>query len=334
MYGYYEHINITPEQLLQKLDQIKVFELVFNQPIDLNKKYLSPFRKDRVAKCYFSVRDDSTIIFVDYGDRRGTIRRSCLRAVMDIFSLSLKETIDFLCVKYNLSTNSADYLPTSNYVNNTETEKQETVITFDKRAYTKKDKLYWSQSLITVDNLEEDNVPAISKYKKVNQKSTLLFTPYNISYALDFIHHVKIYNPLNNKDYKWLTNCDEDDIGNIDNLSATGDRLIITKSYKDHRTIRNTIEPNTVWFQNEGCVPSIYILKNLLERFTEVVIFFDNDFTGIREGYKMYNILKVLKPDSIVKLKYIPIDSKHKDPAEYAREGRNDLMKMYKQIEL
>lgn len=339
MYGYYEYTDITPEQLLQKIDQVKIFEFVLKQPVDLNKKYLSPFREDRVPKCFFTTREDGIILFIDFGDRAGRTHRSCFRMVMDSHepSISLTEAINIICSHFKLSKNSQDYKPIDKLLYTVvESEPQETIINYTSKEFTKKDKKYWSQFLITIDQLKEDNVYAVEKFTKINQKGRFSNRPYNVCYALDFIHHVKIYQPLNNKDYKWLNNCDENDIGNIDNLPHTADKLIISKSYKDHRVIRNLTNSNVVWFQNEGCVPDEHILTMLLYRFHEIVIFYDNDYTGIKQAYKIVNILKKLsKGKNIVRMIYLPIDSKYKDIAEFvSKEGRQDTLKILKQIKL
>lgn len=341
MYGYYEYSDITAEQLLQKVKQERIFEMVLKEPFSYDKKYFSPFRKDKTPGCFFTQREDGTILFVDFADRTGHRHRSCFRMVMDAYepTLSLSNAIDVICDYFKLSKNSSDYTPVSftrNFTSVTE-EKEGTIITYTKkREFSRNDRIYWSKFLITTQNLLEDNVYPVDRFTKVNRKGKFSSVCYNPSFALDFIHHVKLYFPLNNIEFKWLSNCDENDIGNIDNLPITGSKLIISKAYKDHRVIRNLTNNNVIWFQNEGCVPDDYILKMLLKRFHEIVIFFDNDYTGIKQGYKIVTILKKLsKGKNIVRMVYLPIKSKYKDIAEYVgKEGRQDTLKILKQIKL
>ena len=91
----------------------------------------------------------------------------------------------------------------------------------------------------------------------------------------------KIYQPLNAKTDKWFTNCSANDIGNIRNLAMSGQNLIVTKSYKDCRVLRN-LGFDTIWFQNEGMCPEKKMLKMLSERFENIFVFFDNDSSGLK----------------------------------------------------
>lgn len=339
MYGYYEYANITPEQLLQKVDQTKIFEFVLKQPVNFENRYISPFRKDKNPGCFFTQREDGIILFVDFADRSGHTHRSCFRMVMDNYNpvLTVPEAVNLICSHFKISKNSEDYAPVEKtYSTEDKESSEETIITFIKKPYDKYDKRYWSQFLISIDDLKEDNVYSIYKATKVNKKGRNVIVPYGLSYALDFLNHVKLYMPNNNPKFKWITNCTENDIGNIDNLPFKSKRLIITKSYKDHRVIRNLTTHNVIWLQNEGCVPDEDILLMLLSRFEEITIFFDNDYTGIKQGYKLVKILRELsKGSNDVNMTYLPISCKHKDMGEYvSKEGRQDTLKILKQIRL
>ena len=53
---------------------------------------------------------------------------------------------------------------------------------------------------------------------------------------------------------------------------------MITKSYKDYRVLRN-LGVNVTWFQNEGAFPDN--LDDIINDYKDVIVFFDNDFTGL-----------------------------------------------------
>lgn len=336
MYGYYEHLNITPEQLLQKVTREQIFEFALGQKIQLYKKYRSPFREDKNAGCFFSLIEGA-LIFVDYADRDNKKRRSCFGMVMDLYRVDLTGALQIICDHFGLSKNNKDYERTQThktYNKEEEINRPDTIITYDKKEYTHKDKLHWSQWLIKIDELEEDKVYSVSKFTKTNHKGTIIIRPHSYCYAIDFIHHVKIYQPYS--DYKWMTNCDEDDIGNIDNLPPTGEYLIIQKSYKDHRVLRNNGYSNVIWFMSEGIIPSLHILKNLLSRFKRIVIFYDNDYHGIKSAYSLSLILKGLQnSNNTIEIKYLPINCGKKDLGEYInREGRKELLKILEKMKL
>jgi len=335
MYGLYEYTNITPEQLLQKITREQIFEFVLNQKIDLNRRYRSPFREDKNAGCFFSLVSGA-LVFVDYADRENKKRRSCFGMVMDLYKVDLGGALNMICDHFGLSKNNIDYERTKETYTKTteESDVLDTIITYDKKEYTKKDKLHWSQWLIIIDQLEEDNVFSTNRFKIIKPSGTKIITPYSYCYTIDFIHHVKILQPYSQ--YKWITNCDEDDIGNIDNLPPTGEYLIIQKSYKDCRVLRNNEYLNTIWFMNEGVIPSEYILKNLLSRFKRVIIFYDNDIHGIRSAYRLYLILKALSnPFNTIEIKYLPISYSSKDVGEYInRRGRIELLKILNKMKI
>jgi hypothetical protein len=345
MYGYEDHVDITPEQLLQKITQEQIFEFVLEEPFDWSARYISPFRIDRKPGCRFEQRDDGTILFVDFGERylTGRTHRSCFRMVIDKFNATLQTSIKIICKAFNLSMNSEDYsksiITTATYSKQTSTSTHsETHIDFTPKEFNRYDTLHWSQFLIKTDHLKEDNVYSVFRFSKKNQKGFSTFTPYRYCYAIDFIDAVKIYQPYNTN-YKWITNCNEDHIGNIDNLPAIGDELVIQKSYKDHRVLRNLLlDFNVIWFGNEGVVPSMEILVNLSQRFKLITIFFDNDMAGTLAAMKLVEIFNSIRPNS-ARMVHLPnfISRKltHKDPSQFIhKEGRLDLIEVLKQIGL
>jgi hypothetical protein len=331
MYGYGEHIEITPEQLLQKIPQEQIFEFILKEPFNFKARYISPFREsDKHPDCRFEQREDGTIIFVDFGEQF-KIHRSCFSMVMDKFGVDLDGAIRVICEEFNLSTNTADYTPTER---KTYTKEQgtKTIIAYDKQPYNKSDIYLWSQFLIRPEHLIEDNTFSVKRFSIKKPGSYKIITPYNHCYAMDFIDSVKIYQP-NNAKYKWITNCDENVIGNINNLPATGEELIVQKSYKDHRVLRNLdIGLLVCWFMNEGCVPAKHILENLISRFKLLTFFYDNDPEGIKAAIKLVKACNGIR-EGCSRYVHLPVDCGYKDPAQYiGKEGRKDTENTIKKI--
>jgi len=136
--------------------------------------------------------------------------------------------------------------------------------------------------------------------------------------------------------HKFITNCNENHIGNFDNLPNTGRKLIIAKGYKDHRVFRNLdLGLDVIWNMNEGAIPSLEIIRSFIFRFKEIIIFYDNDTTGIRAAKIYMELLNSIRPN-IAKMKYIPINSKNiKDIAEYISiEGRKDTIKLLEKLNI
>src|SRR4029077_4179226 len=98
----------------------------------------------------------------------------------------------------------------------------------------------------------------------------------------------------------------ENDVGNYNNLPPEGELLIITKSYKDHRVLRNVGYNNVIWFQNEGCIPDRWILNNLVRRFKRIIVLFDSDYSGTMAAIKLCNILNVIRGEASV-MRQLPL---------------------------
>jgi hypothetical protein len=352
MYGYEETIDISPEQLLQKVSQEKIFELVLEQPFSFNIRYKSPFREHskNIGTCRFERRDDGTILFVDFGDLRGRTHRSCFRMVMDKFSVNLTTSMKIIAQAFNLPLDKSAYNEVTVLVDNNEysyhkrdhqdqdSDTKDTEIFYTAKEYNRDDRLHWSKFLIKIEELLEDQVYSLRNFTVINDKGRRTFTAYKHCYAIDFLDAVKIYQPYS-KEYKWITNCTENHIGNIDNLPASADELIIQKSYKDHRVLRNLkLDLNVCWFSSEGVIPSIEILQNLLLRFKLITVFYDNDAAGIAAALRLVTIFNSLREGS-ARMVHLPclVQRKitYKNTSDFIhREGRGDLIEVLKHIQL
>lgn len=339
MYGYEEHLDITPEQLLQKVTQKQIFEWVLKEPFEFGKRYKSPFRthsNPEKGTCRFEERTDGTILFVDFGDT--TTHRTCFKMVMDSHqNCTLNEAVKIILSHFNLSKDKYEYKQIAKTTEYIKTDQpSDVIITYDPVPLEKKHKLYISQFLILPEHLVQDNVfPTYKFYIQKPNSIRRTINVYSVCFAIDFIDAVKLYQPYS-IDYRFITNCNEDHIGNFDNLDEYGDELVITKSWKDHRVIRNLLFlKNVIYFQNEGMIPSIYILENLSKRFKLITLFFDNDEAGIKAAIKIQTIFNKIRIGSC-RIIYIPENNrKFKDPASVVcKEGRADTIKLLKNIGL
>lgn len=344
MYGYEEYIDLTPEQILQKVTQQEIIEFVLEQPFDFNNRYISPFRLDHTPGCRFEERPDGTIVFVDFGERTinpAKTHRSVFGMVIDKHKTTLTGAVRILCNHFKLSTNPNDYQKIEKIVyQKSITSSENCLIGYERRLLNKSDVWYWSQFIIKPEHLLEDNVFSASRFSIKTQRKFKVINVYKYCYVIDFLDRVKIYQPYNEK-YRWITNCNENNIGNIDNLPLSGDELIIQKAYKDHRILRNLEWGlNVIWFGNEGCIPDIAILKNLTDRFKLITIFYDNDIEGIKAAEKLLSIFNMLRL-GCARMVYLPLVQRHievhgkylKDLGEFMqKEGKQDSITVLKQI--
>jgi len=345
MYGYYEYIDLTWNQVMTKVSQEQVFELILNQPFDYSLRYTSPIRKDDNPDCRFERRLDGVILFLDFGDKEQT-HHTCLGLAMKYYNTNMEGVIKVLVDAFQLPTDPTAYISsipyereeTTHHKTREEVHQSETIITYKKKEYDKRDILYWSNFLIKPQHLFEDNVFSASYIHISNRakKKVSYFRPQGLCYVIDFLDAVKVYQPYNSK-YKWFTNCNENHIGNVDNLPESGDKLVICKAYKDHRIFRNLeldAHNSYIWFHSEGIFPSTDILVNLLSRFKKLVVFYDNDIKGIEASRKLAWFLNELKVGSTTERR-LPTNCGYKDLGELVhREGRGDTIKLLNTINI
>jgi hypothetical protein len=332
MYGYEEYFDLSPEHILQKVTQEQIFKIVLKEIYIDTVCYTNPLRRDKNPGCWLSY-DNTTgaLLFVDFADKNRT-HRNCFRMIMDKYNVSMRSALKIICNHYKLSENIIDYKEISiEDYEKLSIPKTPPIISFYQREFNKQDVKYWSQYLIFKNQLLEDGVYPIQSFiingKKINT--------YGLAYAYTFPNNrVKIYQPYTNPKYKWITNCDNNIIGNYENISNKGKNLIVSKSYKDCRVLRNLGYKNVIWFQNEGQVPNDKNNIELISRFERIIFLYDNDLSGKEAGIKLASIYNSYKKDCATNL-YLPNKYGHKDPSDFIKkEGTKDLIKVLNKMNL
>jgi hypothetical protein len=326
MYKYEEPYPQSISEILELYTQEDIFKIVFNDYPDYNNVYLSPFRSDRHPNCYFEWYK-GRLLFKDYAD----VRRDCLQAIKDYYNLpTYKEVFTFIH-DYFKSNKPANKVTFNKIREKRISKKFYDIVTY-KRDFELRDNLYWKQYFITKEQLDEDLVFPISQFRFFSPKKQNWFNvnPIDIAYAITgFKRAKKIYRPRNyNFKSKWLTNCTENDVGNINNISKKLNYLIITKSYKDHRVIRNEDYTNVVWFQSETMYPNDDILLDLVGSYPYIFIFYDNDEAGRKGSDKLKNHILKLLPSKNIQLIFSPFKI-FKDPASIvSNKGKFELQQI------
>jgi hypothetical protein len=151
-----------------------------------------------------------------------------------------------------------------------------------KDVFTLKDKRYWDQYGISKSQLESDNVKSVRKiiYNTKAQKDMFFkLEPRSVMYAYNFGPRRKTYYPEGKP--KFLSTCTSDDIWGEDTLEDAK-TIVITKSYKDYRVIKNT-GYQCIGLQSETTRLSWDMLLKL-EQYPNKLVLFDNDPTGKEQG--------------------------------------------------
>lgn len=309
-------------ELLELYSQEDIFTIVFKEYPKLDEPYLSPFRPDNHPNCFFHWYKGK-LYFKDYAE---PYPRDCFHAVKDYLHKDSYSGISEFIIDY--FENHPVLIDQHPPVFNREKETKDCGITIKIRPFEERDRLYWSQYDISEQQLTEDHVTPVSAFRFYStcDKNWKIVRPFDVAYAISgFDHKHKIYRPTNrNKHQKWMTNCGPNDIGNILNIDLKGELLIITKSYKDHRVIRNQGYKNVIWFQSESMFPNMSTLESLAKDFKRVVIFFDNDCAGITGSKNLYSRLERFNSDlHLIQSPYFYM----KDPAEIVSIRGNQELK-------
>lgn len=321
MYGYINYIPLNIEEIYKRISQEDIFKLYFDEIIlDKQKVYKAPYREDNNPDCYFEYYNN-TLYFIDFADI-GIKSKNAISFVSRMENFNYIETLNFINKKFKLGLNSTLENP-KKVVHEIQTNYEKPVkiykdITYIPRNFEKRDMLYWSGYKITKQQLIEDKIIPIEAYRGYNRKGKpFVVRPFDLMYAFtDFENKkVKIYRPNLDGNGKWFTNLNNNDIGGIKYLIEPIDNLVITKSYKDFRVLKN-MKLNVIWFQNEGMLPNNKILITVLNLVKKrVYVWFDNDATGLANGKQVTDTLNTLK---IVKAKQIFL------PPKLLKEGVKD----------
>ena len=294
MYGYVDnYIPLTIENVLSRISQESIFSLLLGETPEINKLYFSLVREDKTPGCEFMWYGNK-LIFIDFGYHKQHL--DCFGVISERENINLNDTLYIINKHFKLGLNGTGTpLPIRyNIVHAKTIKKESTKIIFKPRKFNLHDKKYWTDYGITKENLIEDRVHAVLWYKFYSNKlqKTITIRPNTISYAYhEFSPRVKIYSPFKDKRKgKFITNTITNDIGGLTSYKSFTKRLIITKSYKDYRCIKN-FGINTIWFQAEGVIPDAEILIPLIDAHEEFIVIYDNDTTGISTSTNLTAVL-------------------------------------------
>ena len=290
-----------------RVTQEEIFKFVIGYlPREHNYVY-SPFRKDLEPRCYFEWWKE-TMWFIDWAEPMNKKHhRDCFNMVQDHFGVSFYKSLEIINEHFKLNLQAGCYSDSELVARQKQRiiqHKKEKKVTrtmpckvrmFDSQG----DREFWSPYQITRSNLTTDDVFPVIWYKIYSKRlrDYVVIRPNTRTYLLGtFGERKKYYTPDKVGKGKWSTNCTSNDIWGFEDLPLRGEQLTITKSYKDWRVLKNQGIENVIGFQNEGQIPSPEILNLLLERFNEIIVFFDNDRAGILAAEKLVDFINSMFP--------------------------------------
>lgn len=296
--------------IMPHIDQMKVWSILCGYSVKPEQYITNPLRADRNPKCWISKRGTWYRLF-DYSDKMFT-SMNVIEAIKYQFGI---KTVDAINKMIEFNAYGGNNYTKIKYDSYDVKSKFNFKLNYTQRSFLVLDKKYWELRGITKEELEDDGLDAVYNYRCNTRKhpDEFIYVYPRQAYAIKFESgNTKIILPDSKQ--RFITNCTQEDIGG--KFNKKGDQLIVSKSYKDYRQLKN-LGYNTCWTMNEGCQPKSLI--NLATQFKEVVIFYDNDKAGIKAAHKLSEKI----PNS--RTVFIPEDFGSKDP--------DDLKVMYWDIE-
>ena len=304
-------IHLSKEMILDRISEVDIFAYYCSSFKQLGKPFCSELRKDSKPGVNI-VLWKGKLLYKDWAYPEHTF--DCFGYVMATYNVSFYSALRIIDNDFglNLGSRKSEIDFTRGYLgyrSNIRVEnKKVTVIKKKSRPWMVKDAKFWSQYLISKKTLIKFAVTPISHYWINDSRFTC-----KLSYAYKIGNKYKIYSPY--EEVKWMSNTNSKQIQGYDQLPKQGDLCIITSSLKDVMCLFEMGIP-AVAMQSEMRLPLRNQIEELKQRFKQVAIFYDNDFTNpnnpgqamaakiCKEYYPMSNII-------------IPDEYKLKDPSDY-----------------
>jgi hypothetical protein len=226
---------------------------------------------------------------------------SCFDLVMKLFNLDFNEAKARICQDFNLSD------PTLKTVNRIEptkpmSEKKSTDYSIKPKDFNKQEIDFWSKYGITIDILNSFKVRSLAEFSSKNKEGN----PYsfrsdnnNLIFAYDMGNWCKLYKPLDKKfRFQYLGDKPQNFVFGLDQLPEKGDFVFLTGGEKDVMSLAAK-GYHAISLNSETAKPTPELLAELRSRFSQIVVLYDNDKTGIeqsKELSKTFGLSRVTLP--------------------------------------
>ena len=317
--------RITREELLQQVDSNSIFNFYFGPFEPYRKSYPSIFRKDSNPSTGFFINADGEVVYSDLatGEKWGAIA-----FVAKLFNLGFQEAIDKIAEDFGIKANKQGIIaPIAKAVRRKLKPKQEKIIKISTHGWNEQNLAFWKEYEIYVGELKRHDIYPIANlyvndYLIPNENS---LPRYAFHIKEGDKEYMKIYSPYDSKEKKWLSNSPLKIPFGYKLVEYKSNRLIITKSMKDMIVCKKFF-PDVIALQNES--PNSWnddILNPIVEKFEDVLIWFDNDKAGLEalnyykeKGFSTFHFpVKFLEKHGV------------KDPADFIKKWGSYYFKVF-----
>ena len=319
--------SVCLDDILNKVTEVDILNHYFGistLPILVN----SPLRADKNASLSIFLNDNDNLIFKDFGSFKSYNLWSFLE---EYWKIPYDEVLERINKDLN---NMHSTLYTLRQQKRNKVVRSNSKIECKVREWKDYDLKFWESFGISINWLKFGEIYPISYVFITKDDKRYTFPAEKYAYAYverkDNKVTLKIYQPKSTK-RKWINNSDSSVWDLWTQLPKTGNTLIITSSRKDALCIwENTLIP-AISMQGEGYIPKQKIIDELKQRFTNIYIWFDNDYDKEDNPGKQY--AEFLSKTFDIPYILIPNKYETKDPSDFVKKyGRNKLKELIKEL--
>lgn len=282
-----------------------VYSFYIGERVTTYKKYRSPFREEQNPSLTFMYRNtDGKLVWTDWGDVNIRGPQNVFEFVKQIYNCSFESALEHILD--DLGSNQAFTIEISRKSLKSPLNRLKSKIPFKikDRPFDNFDLNFWSQFGITIDILSEYDVFAL-EYFAIGDRIVKQHINESPFYAYKLVDngeiYYKIYDPFTkDRDAKWRYNGKENILQGFNQLPLSGEFVIVTKSLKDVMSLR-AMDIVSVALQSESTSLKTEVYYKLASRFDKVIVFFDNDETGVKFAKRIsedYEIPMIFIPEN------------------------------------
>jgi hypothetical protein len=326
---YKPNIQISPETILSYVSQEEIMYKYLNISAEVCGRFCSPLRKDENPTCTLTWINGK-LLFRDWAEDQSL---DCFGVVMKKYNVGFYKAQEIVANDFDLIRNISDgsiqkrTSPVTYSIGSSST-KQKSNIEVKTQPFTNDNIAYLKSYYITSDLCKKYNVVS-PKYVWING-NIYYYQKDNSNPAIAYYFGKDEFGNQKWKIYfykdtttRFITNTNR--INGWVQIPDKGSHLIITKSLKDVMVL-DKLDIPAVAMQAESQTPYDYIIKELQQRFTDIISLFDYDKAGITRAEVLFEEFDI--PYFFIQ------DSKAKDISDYIKEYGYEQTKTFLNNEL
>lgn len=285
----YKEINI--DEIFSKVSEYELWKYYCPKFESFDRSFTSDFYQDKVPSCRIFMSNSNKLMYKDFGTKE---TYDIIAYIMRKYGTNFKESLKIIANDFNIRKLDVKKNQTRLLKFDDENKPFRTKIEIVSQPFTLKDSVYWGQYGIPLTLLQTYNVFSCKSAHIIkNNKLTILNYVNSPIYAYRFKddelkYSYKLYLPFKNKEFRFLSNVTTQNIEGYEQLSLNCDTLIITKSLKDCMVLR-VMGYDAISLQSENNKLDPDLASEMIHRYKNIYILYDNDETGIKNSQELSN---------------------------------------------